>query len=68
MIYLVRGHRVMFDQDLASLYGVETGAFNRAVKRNIEKFPEDFAFRLIQSEWESLRCQFGISNKCKPKS
>jgi len=61
MIYLVRGQRVMLDQDLALLYGSETGAFNRAFKRNIEKFPEDFAFQLTKYEWESLRCQFGIS-------
>lgn len=61
MICVVRGHRVMLDQDLASLYGVETGAFNRAVKRNIEKFPGDFAFRVTQLEWKSLKCQIGIS-------
>ena len=42
MIYEIRGQRVMLDSDLAKLYGVETGALNRQVKRNVERFPEDF--------------------------
>jgi hypothetical protein len=63
-IYLIRKHKVMFDADLAKLYGVETGALVRAVNRNIERFPSDFMFQLTKAEYESLlRCQFGIS-KC----
>lgn len=60
-IYVVRGCRVMVDQDLAALYGVETKHLNKAVSRNQNRFPEDFAFRLTKSEWESLRFQFGTS-------
>jgi hypothetical protein len=63
-IYLVRKHKVMFDNDLAQLYGVETGALVRAVKRNIERFPTDFMFQLTKSEYELfLRCQTGISKE-----
>src|SRR3989338_10728583 len=61
-IFLIRGQKVMLDADLAELYGVETGALNRAVKRNSERFPEDFMFQLAASEFEALRCQNGISN------
>ncbi|MEO8711087.1 MAG: ORF6N domain-containing protein [Parafilimonas sp.] len=50
-IYEIRGERVMLDFDLASLYEVPTKALNQAVKRNIERFPEDFMFRLTQIEW-----------------
>ena len=60
-IYLIRGVKVMLDRDLAELYGVETGALNRAVKRNAERFPEDFMFQLTGEEAELLRCQTGIS-------
>jgi len=60
-ILLVRGQKVMLDTDLAELYGVETGALNRAVKRNIQRFPEDFMFQLTGEETERLRCQTGIS-------
>jgi hypothetical protein len=59
-IYLIRGRKVMFDKDLAELYGVETGHLNRAVKRNIERFPNDFMYQLTAGEFNSLRCQFGI--------
>jgi len=52
----------MLDVDLARLYGVETGALNRAVGRNKLRFPEDFMFQLVENEEEFLRCQFGISN------
>jgi hypothetical protein len=62
-IFLIRGHKVMVDSDLASLYEVATGALNRAVKRNIDRFPEDFCFQLTEEELEALRFQFGISNK-----
>ena len=58
----LRDQRVMLDEDLAVLYGVETGALVRAVKRNLDRFPEDFIFQLSEMEWENLRCQFGISS------
>jgi len=57
-IYEVRGMQVMLDRDLAELYGVETKVLNQAVKRNIERFPEDFMFKLNKSEWVFLRSQF----------
>lgn len=60
-IYLIRGHKIMLDEDLAGLYGVETGALTRAVKRNAERFPCDFMFQLSEQEVNSLRCQVGIS-------
>jgi hypothetical protein len=62
-ILLVRGQKVMLDRDLAELYGVETGALNRAVKRNIQRFPEDFMFQIPDEEAERLRCQTGISKR-----
>lgn len=62
-MYLVRGHRVMLDADLARLYEVETKALNRALKRNATRFPPDFAFRLTAEEARSLRCQIGTSNE-----
>ena len=58
-IYVIRGHRVMLDGDLAELYEVETKSLNRAVRRNIDRFPSDFAFELTPEEWDSLRCQIG---------
>jgi hypothetical protein len=61
-ILMVCGQKVMLDSDLAELYGVETGALNRAVKRNLGRFPSDFMFQLTESEAEALRCQIGISN------
>lgn len=62
-ILAIRGHKVILDSDLAALYGVETKALNRAVKRNIERFPDDFMFQLSEAEYESLRCHFGTSSK-----
>ena len=59
MIYEIRGHRVMLDSDLARLYEIETKSLNRAVKRNIDRFPDFFMFQLTKEEWEVLRCQFG---------
>lgn len=56
-IYEVRGQRVMLDRDLAELYNVETKRLNEAVRRNIERFPEDFMFKLNKSEWVFLRSQ-----------
>jgi len=61
MIYLVRGQKIMLDCDLAFLYGVEAKVLNQAVKRNIERFPEDFAFQLSKEEYNSLISQFAIS-------
>jgi hypothetical protein len=58
-IHTIRGEAVVLDNDLALLYGVETGQFNRAIKRNESRFPNDFAFRLTAPEWEALRCQIG---------
>ena len=62
LIYVVRNKQVMVDSDLAMLYQVETGALNRAIKRNIARFPEDFRFQLTKDEYENLKCQFGTSN------
>ena len=56
-IYEIRGCRVMLDSDLAALYQVETKALKQAVKRNIERFPEDFMFELTKEEVECLRSQ-----------
>ena len=61
-IFELRGQRVMLDSDLAVLYGVETGALVRAVKRNLDRFPEDFIFQLSEEEWANLKCQIGISS------
>jgi phage regulator Rha-like protein len=61
-IYLIRGHKVMLASDLAELYEVETKALNRAVKRNQDRFPEDFVLQLTAEEAESLRFHSGTSN------
>jgi hypothetical protein len=58
-LHEVRGYKAMLDFDLAELYDVETKILNRAVKRNLKRFPEDFMFRLTKVEWESLRFQTG---------
>lgn len=63
LIYMIRGQKVMLDRDLAELYGVGTGALNRAVKRNVQRFPEDFMFQITQEKAERLRCQTGISKR-----
>lgn len=62
-IYLVRGQKVMLDADLAILYGVEPKALKQAVRRNIERFPEDFMFELKREEEAALRSQFVTLNK-----
>ena len=68
-IYEIRGQRVMLDFDLAALYGVATKVFNQSVKRNIERFPEDFMFRLTEEEWEGMRSQIvTASEEKKPES
>jgi ORF6N domain-containing protein len=61
-IYLIRGEKVMLDRDLALLYGVETKVLNRAVKRNLQRFPADFMFQLTVQEADVLRCQIGTSS------
>ena len=63
--FVFRGHKVMLDSDLARLYEIETKALNRAVKRNIDRFPDFFMFQLTEDEFESLRCQIGTSNEGK---
>lgn len=60
-IFIVRKHKVMLDQDLAKIYGVETKTLNRAMKRNLERFPSDFMFQLTAGEVEILRYQIGTS-------
>ena len=65
LIYEIRGQKVMLDSDLAKLYEIETGALNRAVKRNFERFPKFFMFQLTEDELNSLKCQIGISNEGK---
>jgi len=60
-ILFVREQKVMLDADLAELYEVETKALIRQIKRNLNRFPEDFMFRLNDEEWEFLRCQSGTS-------
>jgi phage regulator Rha-like protein len=62
-IFEIRGKKVMFDKDLAQLYGVATKNLNKAVKRNIKRFPEDFMFQLVSEEVESLRFQNGTSKR-----
>jgi len=64
-IYLIRGQKVMLDNDLAVIYGVETKMLNRAVKRNLDRFPTDFMFQLTDEETKYLRFQIGTSNKSR---
>jgi hypothetical protein len=61
-IFLIRGHKVMLDADLAELYGVKTKALKQAVRRNIERFPKDFMFELNHEEHSNLRSQFVTSS------
>ncbi len=61
-ILLIRGQKIILDKDLAQLYGVSTGNLNKAVSRNIERFPMDFMFRLNAKEFENLKFHFGISS------
>lgn len=62
-IYLVRNQKVMIDRDLSELYGVETKRLKEAVRRNMQRFPVDFMFKMKQSEFEVLRTQFASSNE-----
>lgn len=61
-IYVIRREKVMTDQDLAGMYGVETKQLKRQVKRNIDRFPKDFMFELTRKEFENLRSQIGTSS------
>ena len=61
VILFVRGEKVILDSDLAALYGVSTSRFNEQVKRNRNRFPPDFSFRLTKDEWKSLISQFATS-------
>ena len=61
-IYEIRGQKVMLDYDLASVYGVKTGALNQAVKRNANRFPSDFMFKLTEREWMEVERNIQISN------
>ncbi len=63
IILLIRGQKVILSRDLAQLYGVTTGNLNKAVKRNIDRFPNDFMFQLTAEENRSLRFHFGILEK-----
>lgn len=63
LIYMIRGKQVMIDNDVANIYHCETKYLNRVVKRNIERFPEEFCFQLTEDEFEVLRCQFVTLNK-----
>ena len=63
LIISLRGERAILDSDLARIYGVKTGDLNRAVKRNLERFPKDFLFQLTAGEVTALRCQSGISKR-----
>ena len=63
VIHVIRGQRVILDSDLARIYGVTTKRLNEQVKRNRERFPADFMFRLIQDEWQNLTSQIAISNR-----
>ncbi len=61
-IYEIRGQKVMLDRDLAEMYGVATKVLNQSVKRNIDRFPEDFMFQLKNEEWVNLKSQFVTSS------
>ena len=61
MIYEIRGNQVMLDSDLAFLFNYQTKELNRNVKNNIERFPENYCFRLTEQEYEFLRCNFFTS-------
>ena len=62
-VYIIRGQQVMLDKDLAEIYGYEVKKLNQQVKRNIERFPEDFMFRLSNSEIDSVRSNCDLTEK-----
>ena len=61
-ILLIRGKKVMLDRDLSTLYGVTTGNLNKAIRRNLDRFPDDFMFQLTDQEFKNLIFQFGTSS------
>ena len=68
LIRTIRGQKVMFDSDLAMLYGVETRTLNQAVKRNSRRFPDDFMFQVTKEEWNVLRSQIAILEDLKSQN
>jgi hypothetical protein len=66
LVHYLRHEKVILDSDLAELYGVETGRLNEAVKRNLDRFPEDFMFQLTENELETLLSQIAIANNAEP--
>ncbi|MBF8295862.1 MAG: hypothetical protein HW389_2407 [Bacteroidetes bacterium] len=62
IILLIRGQKIILDRDLAALYGVETRDLNKAVRRNLDRFPDDFLFQLTTDEFEDLKFHFGTSS------
>ena len=66
-IYTIRGQKVMLDFDLAQMYEVKTGSLNQSLKRNIERFPEDFMFQLNEDEWEEWKSRYVTSNSIENK-
>ncbi|MEK7197548.1 MAG: ORF6N domain-containing protein, partial [Nitrospirota bacterium] len=62
-ILMIRGEKVMLDADLSELYGVTTKRLNEQLKRNMDRFPVDFAFQLTAEEWENLKTQKDESNR-----
>jgi hypothetical protein len=67
-IYFIRAHKVMIDRDLARLYKVTTGNFNKAIQRNLKRFPKDFMFKLNADEFRNLIFQFATSKNPKEKN
>jgi len=65
LIFQIRGKKVMLDRDLAELYEVETAQLKRAVRRNIDRFPDDFMFEMTKQELDNWRSQYGTSNSVK---
>ena len=65
LVFLLRGEKVLLDADLADLYGVATKVLNQAVKRNLDRFPEDFMFQLTPEEWGNMRSQIVTSSRRK---
>ena len=61
-ILLLRGHKIILDRDLAAMYGVSTRDLNKAVSRNLDRFPDDFMLQLTRSEFNNLKFQFGTSS------
>jgi phage regulator Rha-like protein len=68
LIHEIDGYKVMLDFDLAELYGVTTKALNQAMKRNLDRFPADFCFRLTKEQWDFLRSQFVTLEKKESES